>query len=146
MADVLTKVQRSFNMSRIRGADTKPELAVRRLVTALGFRYRLRCPDLAGKPDLVLRAKKKAIFVHGCFWHRHACRFGRATPKTRASFWKAKFEANKKRDAKAARALRRDGWSVLVIWECQLRNPEKLTTKLRAFLNEKPLLNKRKGV
>lgn len=138
MSDVLTTAQRSLNMSRIRGRDTKPELAVRRLITTLNCRYRLHSTHLPGKPDLVFPAKKKVILVHGCFWHRHTCRNGRAQPKSRAAFWSAKFEANKKRDRKVRRLLRAAGWSVFVVWECQLREPAKLAVRLSMFLNVEP--------
>jgi len=134
MVDVHSSQQRSYNMSRIKSRNTSPELAVRRIVYALGYRYRLHCRDLIGRPDLVFRRKRKVVLVHGCFWHRHNCKQGRVTPKTREDFWKAKFAANKKRDTKVIRTLKRDGWNVLVVWECQLSDTDKLKTLLVGFL------------
>lgn len=134
MADVLTAEQRRYCMSRIRGKDTKPEMTVRRLVHALGYRFRLHRRDLPGCPDLVLPRHRKVIFVHGCFWHRHRCRYGRPMPATRRQFWKKKLEGNKQRDARNRRALRRLGWDVLVVWECQTRKPHKLIDRLVVFL------------
>ena len=134
MADVLTKQQRSYNMSRIRAKDTKPELLVRSTVHRMGYRYRLHQSDLPGKPDLVLTRHHKIIFVHGCFWHMHNCRYGRVKPKTRPEFWETKRNGNVTRDKKNIRKLRRLGWKVLVIWECQTRHPEKLSITLQHFL------------
>jgi DNA mismatch endonuclease (patch repair protein) len=136
VADVLTKKQRSFNMSQIRGKDTKPELIVRSMVHRMGFRFRLHCTDLPGKPDLVLPRHQKIIFVHGCYWHMHRCRYGRVIPKTNTEFWQTKRHGNVERDRRNLRALRRDGWNVLVIWECWTRDSEKLTKKLTHFLTE----------
>jgi DNA mismatch endonuclease (patch repair protein) len=107
-------------MAAVKGRDTTPELAVQRMVHALGFRFRLHAGDLPGKPDIVLRRLRAVIFVHGCFWHRHACKYGRATPQTRAAFWAEKFARNVARDRTTRRQLRRAGWRVLIIWECQL--------------------------
>ena len=121
-------------MSQIGGKDTKPELIVRSLVHRLGYRFRLHRSDLPGKPDIVLPRHDKVIFVHGCFWHRHPrCRYT-TTPRTRAAFWKAKFEQNKKRDRRATRELRKLGWDVLVVWECQTKDPDRLLDKLQSFL------------
>lgn len=110
-------------MSRVRSKDTQPELFVRRLVHGMGYRFRLHAKDLPGKPDLVLRKHSCVIFVHGCFWHRHskACPLTRL-PKSRIGFWEDKLEQNRRRDAKTRRALRREGWRVLVVWECQLKS------------------------
>jgi len=121
-------------MSRIRGRDTKPEVIVRRVAHSLGFRFVLHARDLPGRPDLAFPARRKVIFVHGCFWHRHRCRYGRPTPATRAEFWRVKLEGNRARDARARRALRRRGWQVLVVWECQTRDAETLGRGLRKFL------------
>lgn len=134
MTDVLTREQRSFCMSRIRGAHTRPEMIVRSLVHRMGFRYRLHRSDLPGKPDLVLPAHSKVIFVHGCFWHMHRCRYGRVTPATNAEFWQAKRGSNVERDRRNVAALRKQGWSVKVIWECQARSGERLEQRLREFL------------
>lgn len=120
-------------MSRIRGRDTKPEVFVRRLAHSLGFRFLLHARNLPGRPDLVFPGRRKIVFVHGCFWHRHQCRYGRPKPATRAEFWRLKLEANRARDARVRRALRRLGWQVLVVWECQTRRAG-LAAKLSAFL------------
>ena len=135
--DVLTPAQRSFCMSRIRSEDTKPEMIVRRLVHAMGFRYRLHDASLPGKPDLVFRSRRKIIFVHGCFWHRHECALGQATPRTNAEFWAAKLTGNVERDRKVREDLEAAGWSVLVVWECQTRtmNPEQLATLIKEHLS-----------
>lgn len=136
MTDVHTREQRCFNMSRIRNRDTKPEIIVRSLVHQMGFRFRLHRKDLAGKPDLVLPKHRKIIFVHGCFWHMHRCRYGRVTPRTNAEFWSNKRTGNVKRDRRNLRKLRRDGWQVLVIWECWTRHPEeKVIPRLQTFLD-----------
>lgn len=134
MADVLTPAQRSFNMSRIRGKDTAPELAVRRLVHGMGFRYRLHGAALPGKPDLVFAGRRKVIFVHGCYWHMHDCPYGRVAPKTNAAFWQTKRLSNVARDVRNLQDLKGQGWSVLVVWECQARDPGKLANVLRWFL------------
>ena len=135
MVDVLTPAQRRLNMSRIRGKDTKPEMVVRRLAHSLGFRYRLHTHTLPGTPDLVFAGKKKVVFVHGCFWHRHKCRYGRPVPATRASFWKEKLLQNVTRDKKARVNLRRLGWKALVIWQCQTRQTDRLRSRLLHFLS-----------
>ena len=121
MVDVHTKAQRSFNMSRIKSKDTKPELVVRSFVHRLGYRFRLHCKNLPGKPDIVLPRHKKIIFVHGCFWHMHNCKNGRVKPATRAKFWQDKRTDNKERDRQNIRTLKKLGWDVLVVWECQVR-------------------------
>ena len=121
MIDILTPEQRSAQMSRIRGSNTKLELLVRRALHARGFRYRLRGAGLPGRPDLVLPRYRTAIFVHGCFWHAHACPLFRL-PKTRPEFWRTKLESNQTRDERALEALRQMGWHSYVVWECSLRN------------------------
>jgi len=133
--DILTKKQRHRCMSAIRNKNTKPEMMVRRLVHSLGYRYRLHGRGLPGKPDLIFTSRLKVIFVHGCFWHRHSCSKGHSMPSTRAKFWRGKLEENKERDRRNLRKLRKEGWKVLVIWECQTRNSEKLISKLRGFLD-----------
>ena len=121
-------------MSRVGGRDTKPELVVRRAIHRMGFRFRLHRRDLAGTPDIVLPRHKLAIFVHGCFWHRHAgCRHS-TTPKTRTTFWTAKFDANVKRDRRNVVALEHTGWTVATVWECQTRRPESLGAVLAEIL------------
>jgi DNA mismatch endonuclease (patch repair protein) len=121
-------------MSRVRHRGTKPEALVRRLVSSLGLRYRLHVRDLPGRPDLTFRSRKAVILVHGCFWHQHSCHAGNRTPKSRVAFWRAKLEGNVARDSKAIAKLRRMGWRVMVIWECQLRNTERVERRLRRFL------------
>ena len=128
--DTLTSAQRSRNMARIRGADTRPELIVRKIAHAAGLRFRLHQRDLPGSPDLVFARWGFVVFVHGCFWHRHAGCSRTTTPKTRTAFWSEKFERNVVRDQKVARWLRRHGWRVLTIWECQCKNPEAIRNKL----------------
>jgi DNA mismatch endonuclease, patch repair protein len=134
MVDVLTKKQRSYNMSRIKGRDTKPEFIVRKIVHGLGCRYRLHNANLPGKPDIVLPRHKKIIFVHGCFWHMHRCRFGRVKPATHARFWQDKRRGNVIRDKRCLKSLRNAGWKVLVLWECQTRDLGKLSVRLVKFL------------
>ncbi len=134
MADVLTKEQRRLCMSRIRGKDTKPEMVVRRMLHALGYRYRLHRRDLPGCPDLVFPGRRKIIFVHGCFWHRHRCKYGLVTPATRPEFWKKKLEGNRARDTRVRKELRRLGWQVLVVWECQIRKPDAMIKRVVDFL------------
>ncbi|MFN9718101.1 MAG: very short patch repair endonuclease [Planctomycetota bacterium] len=134
--DVHTKSQRSFNMSKIRARDTKPEMIVRSIVHAMGYRFRLHDRKLPGTPDLVFRATQKVIFVHGCFWHCHQCRYGRVVPATNTEFWRQKRQSNVERDRKNLRQLRKDGWRTLVIWECWTRSPEtRLIPKLISFLS-----------
>lgn len=133
--DTLTPRERSARMALVRGKDTKPELTVRRLVHGMGYRYRLHRRDLPGTPDLVFPARGKVILVHGCFWHRHArCALARL-PKSRADFWLPKLTANAERDARNLRALRRLGWGVMTIWECQLRDTARLASRIRRFLD-----------
>lgn len=134
MTDVLDPKQRSYCMSRIRACDTRPELIVRRILHAAGYRYRLHVRGLPGTPDLVFSSRKKVVFIHGCFWHRHNCRYGRVMPATRPEFWINKFTKNRQRDRKNNRLLRRLGWKPITIWECQIKNPEKVFDRLVAFL------------
>ncbi len=128
--DSLTKERRSWNMGRIRSKDTTPELRVRSVLHRLRFRFRLHARDLPGKPDIVLPRWKHIVFVHGCFWHRHpGCRFA-YTPKSRVEFWTGKFAGNVDRDRIAQRELKRLGWKVTTIWECETDDPETLAAKL----------------
>ena len=120
--DVHTPEQRSRNMSAIRGKDTKPEMVVRRIVHALGYRYRLHRRGLPGVPDLVFPKLQKIINVHGCFWHMHSCRYGSVTPKSNRDFWQTKRTGNVARDRSALRRLRAGGWDVLTVWECATKN------------------------
>ncbi|WP_375286140.1 very short patch repair endonuclease [Sphingomonas sp.] len=112
---------RSEQMARVRGRDTDPEMALRRALWSEGIRYRLHARDLPGRPDLVFRSKRLAVFVHGCFWHRHNCPAGTREPKSNQAFWRSKFEVNVARDATVKDALEASGWRVLAIWECELR-------------------------
>jgi DNA mismatch endonuclease (patch repair protein) len=134
--DTLTPEERSERMSRVRGAHTKPEMVVRRMIHALGYRYRLHGRALPGRPDMVFAGRRKVIFVHGCFWHRHpdpSCALARL-PKSRVDFWRAKLEGNRGRDERNEARLRELGWDVLVVWECQLRDRGALETRIRGFL------------
>jgi DNA mismatch endonuclease, patch repair protein len=134
MVDVFTPRKRSVIMSRIGGKDTAPEVRVRRLLHALGFRFRLHRIDLPGKPDIVLPRHNKIIFVHGCFWHGHT-NCSRATlPTTNTEFWRVKIGKNISRDERVRRELRSLGWSVLVLWQCELTPIEALRTRLIKFL------------
>lgn len=119
--DVLTPEQRRRCMAAVSGSNTKPELSLRRALHALGFRYRLHDRSLPGRPDLALPGKHTVIFVHGCFWHRHTCKAGRSRPATRASFWREKLSKNVERDRRNRAAIRRMGWNVIEVWECQLK-------------------------
>jgi len=134
MTDILTPDQRHKCMSNIRSTNTKPEIVVRRIVHGMGYRYRLHKRDLPGKPDIVLARHKKVIFVNGCFWHMHNCSNGRVTPKTNAKFWQSKRKGNVERDKRNLRQLRKAGWKVLVVWECQTKNINRLARKLKRSL------------
>lgn len=131
--DHLSRQQRSANMSRVRSKDTDPEMIVRRLIHGLGIRYRLHVRQLPGSPDLVIRRLGKVIFIHGCFWHSHSCARGRA-PSTNTDFWSEKLAANTRRDKSAIHSLRRAGWSVLTLWECQLKDLSATERRLIRFL------------
>lgn len=135
MAERLTQAQRSRVMARVKSRDTKPELVVRRLVHSLGYRYRLYRRDLPGNPDLVFTRRRAVIFVHGCFWHQHTCRAGRNVPRSRLEYWKPKLTGNRARDGRNRRKLKAAGWRVLVIWECQTRNLDRLKLTISRFLN-----------
>jgi len=133
MADVHTPAQRSYNMSRIRNANTKPEMLVRKFLHANGFRYKLHDKKLPGKPDIVLPKYKTVIFVHGCFWHGHEnCRYF-VVPKTKTDWWLNKINTNKVNDGKAILTLEKDGWRVLTLWECELK-PVSVQFTLEALL------------
>jgi DNA mismatch endonuclease, patch repair protein len=124
--DVHDQKTRSFNMSRIKGKDTKPEIKVRRFCHAAGLRFRLHRKDLQGKPDLVFPKLKIVLFVHGCYWHSHECKYGRVTPKTNAEFWTEKRKGTIARDRKNKRYLIESGWKVLILWECQIKDDDYL--------------------
>ncbi|MBS4050628.1 MAG: DNA mismatch endonuclease Vsr [Methylomonas sp.] len=121
-------------MSKIRSKNTSPELAVRKLVFSLGYRYRLHGKNLPGKPDLVFPGRKKVIFVHGCFWHYHDCKKGKP-PKSRLEYWLPKLQNNRERDAANISALTDLGWEVLIIWQCEVKDLEKLKETVTEFLN-----------
>lgn len=136
MADVLTPEQRRRNMAAIKGKNTKPEMVVRRLVHSLGYRYRLHREDLPGKPDLVFPSRRKIIEVYGCYWHMHDCPYGRVIPKTNTDFWQNKRLSNVARDTRNIEELSKQGWTVLIIWECEVKNAEKLKTRVTQFLDD----------
>lgn len=129
-----TPEQRSRIMRAVKGADTAPEMTVRRLVHAMGYRFRLHRKDLPGKPDLVFPRLRKVIFVHGCFWHGHDCARGARAPKANAEYWRAKIQRNSARDADHIRALKKAGWRSSIIWECALREPKRVERRLAKFL------------
>jgi DNA mismatch endonuclease (patch repair protein) len=135
MMDTLTRNQRSERMRRIKSRDTRPELQLRRLVWALGHRYRKNQRAVRSKPDIAFVSRKRAMFLHGCFWHRHDCPLGRRTPKSRVGFWSKKFNDNVQRDARVMRELRTEGWTALVVWECELHDQGKVERRLRRFLD-----------
>src|SRR4051812_23458715 len=120
-------------MKSVGTKNTGPELIVRRLLHGLGCRYSLHQKDLPGSPDIVMRSRKKIVFVHGCFWHGHGCRYGRL-PKSRTDYWHPKVLANSKRDRRNRSALSGCGWSVLLVWQCETKDPERLLRKLRNFV------------
>jgi len=130
MPEKLSKSARSVLMGRVRSRNTSPEIRVRRLLHALGYRFRLHRADLPGSPDVVLPKYKLCIFVHGCFWHRHSGCKRASNPAMNRKFWAVKFQQNRKRDAKAQRELLSVGWTPYVIWECETRNSEKLARQL----------------
>jgi DNA mismatch endonuclease, patch repair protein len=133
--DSLSPAERSEIMARVHSKNSRPELVVRKLVFSLGYRYRLHAKDLPGSPDIVFRKLERVIFVHGCFWHRHAaCALARL-PKSRLDFWLPKLEGNRNRDEKNKRALLRRGWKVLTIWECQIEARDRLAARIRRFLD-----------
>jgi DNA mismatch endonuclease, patch repair protein len=136
LADSLSTTKRSWNMSRIRNKDTAPEKRVRSCLHRMGHRFRLHAGDLPGKPDIVLPKYRTAVFVNGCFWHRHRrCKFA-YTPKSRVSFWVRKFEQNVKRDRVVAQQVKRQGWQVVVVWECQTSDDAKLRGLLKVALSK----------
>ncbi|UTP40553.1 DNA mismatch endonuclease Vsr [Phenylobacterium sp. LH3H17] len=134
MPDLLTPAARSAHVARIRRADTKPEWIVRRLLHAAGYRYRLQWKAAPGRPDVAFPGRRKAILVHGCFWHHHeGCRIA-TMPKTRTDFWKAKFDRNRPRDARDLARAEEAGWEVLVVWECETKNPVEVSRRLVEFV------------
>jgi DNA mismatch endonuclease (patch repair protein) len=133
--DVMTAAQRSRCMARIRAENTKPELVVRRIAHALGFRFRLHRRDLPGKPDLVFPARRAVIFVHGCFWHQHHKCSLASRPKSRRNYWGPKLRGNVRRDIRSRASLKRLGWASLVIWECETKNVNTVERRLIAFFD-----------
>jgi DNA mismatch endonuclease (patch repair protein) len=135
MADVHTSEQRSYNMSRIKSRDTKPEMLVRKFLHANRFRYKLHDRSLSGKPDIVLPKYKTVIFIHGCFWHAHKnCKYFNL-PKTRKDWWENKLNTNVLNDAKAIKALKKDGWKIITVWQCKLKK-DKVEKTLEALLKK----------
>lgn len=134
--DVYGKRKRSEIMAHVKGRDTGPELLVRAIVHSLGYRFRLYRRDLPGNPDITLPKHRKVIFVHGCFWHGHKRCPRSARPSTNIAFWRKKLDSNIDRDRRNIGQLRKDGWRVLVVWQCQTRKPETLKRALSKFLNE----------
>lgn len=135
MADTRTRAQRRHIMQSVRTKDTGPEMIVRRLLHALGYRFRLHDKRLPGRPDIVLARRKAIIFVHGCFWHGHDCRKGRA-PKSRLDYWGPKLSQNRARDAARTAELESEGWRVMVVWQCEIGARDSLVDKLTTFLGE----------
>jgi len=137
-SDSRPDLARSALMRKVRRRDTGPEMIVRRLLHSEGYRFRLHAGDLPGRPDLVFRSRRKVIFVHGCFWHRHeGCR-RTTTPRTRREFWTEKFAANRKRDSTAVSSLEKAGWEVAVVWECETEKVDGLKERLLSFLEGHP--------
>ena len=135
MVDRISEEQRSWNMSRIRGADTRPELQLRSLLHGAGYRFRLHDPKLPGRPDMILKKYRAVIFVHGCYWHRHPDCPNTTTPGTRTKFWQAKFDDTVERDKRKAAELRGHGWRVITVWECELeKDPQGVLDGIRAVL------------
>lgn len=130
-----TPALRSRIMRAVKSKDTTPELFVRRLLHTKGYRYRLHCKDLPGNPDLVFPGRRKAVFVHGCFWHGHNCKRGRRPPKSNSAYWQAKIARNQERDKQTQSRLRTLGWRVMVVWECETRDAVTLVDKLIRFLD-----------
>lgn len=122
-------------MRAVKDRDTGPEMTVRRLLHGMGYRYRLHRKNLPGKPDLVFPARRKIIFVHGCFWHGHNCARGARMPKTNRAYWESKIARNRSRDTEHRKALELEGWRMLVVWECELKDQARLTRWLRCFLD-----------
>jgi len=135
MADNRSIASRSALMSRIGGKNTAPELIVRRMLHRLGYRFRLHRRDLPGTPDIVFPSRRKVVFVNGCFWHAHGCKIGRP-PRSRLDFWEPKLERNRKKDSRDSRALRKLGWSVLTVWQCQTKLQNGLEERLVDFLGQ----------
>ena len=137
MADTRTPQQRRHIMQSVGTKNTTPELTLRRVLSGMGYRYRLHAKKLPGRPDIVFPGKKKAIFVNGCFWHLHGCAKGQI-PKSRQDYWEPKLRTNRDRDDSNTRKLEALGWSVLVVWQCELRDLSSIMEKVTLFLNNIP--------
>lgn len=133
--DTFNPTARSALMCRVRGKDTQPEMIVRRLAHRLGYRFRLHRRDLPGRPDLVFPARRAVIFVHGCFWHQHDCSRGARRPMSNTAYWHPKLDRNIERDREAREQLEIQGWRVLLLWECEMRDDDQLSHRLISFLN-----------
>lgn len=133
--DTRSPEQRRRIMQSVKQKDTAPEMVVRRLLHAAGYRYRLHRKDLPGRPDIVFGGRRKVIFVHGCFWHSHGCSKGQA-PKSKLNYWGPKLAQNAERDARNVRSLKEAGWKVLTVWECETKEPERLLLALRDFVDK----------
>lgn len=134
MADTVSKARRSWIMSRVRSENTGPERVVRSLAHRLGFRFALHRRDLPGSPDIVFPCRHRVIFVHGCFWHGHACARGNRLPVTHAAYWRTKIKKNRRRDARNNSRLRKLGWKVLSVWECQIADEKRVAVRVGEFL------------
>lgn len=128
--------ERSRIMRAVKSRDTAPEMTVRRLVYSMGYRYRLHRKDLPGKPDLAFKSRRKVIFIHGCFWHGHDCKRGARVPKNNREYWETKIARNRERDRQHDEDLKREGWRVFVVWECQIREPEAVAERIKSFLDD----------
>ncbi|MBP6582399.1 MAG: DNA mismatch endonuclease Vsr [Chromatiaceae bacterium] len=133
MIDRVSEEKRSYIMSSVGSKDTGPELEVRKILHKLGYRYRLHNRELPGSPDIVFQQRKKAIFIHGCFWHGHSCKYGRL-PKSNKEYWGPKIKVNRERDERNLRKLEEVGWAAMVIWQCELREIEDVKTRLFSFI------------
>lgn len=131
----MTSEQRRRTMRAVKEKNTGPEMTVRRMVHGMGYRYRLHRKDLPGKPDLVFSPRKKVIFVHGCFWHGHTCKRGDRTPRENRDYWTKKIERNKERDREHLKTLKKDGWRVMTVWDCEIKGADVLADRMSAFLD-----------
>jgi DNA mismatch endonuclease (patch repair protein) len=145
MADNRTPQQRRENMQAVHGKNTAPELFVRSMLHRLGYRFRLHRKDLPGTPDIVFPRRRSVIFVHGCFWHGHNCPRGNP-PSSNADFWLRKIASNRERDGRTQKRLRKDGWKVLTVWECETRNQCQLEQRVSQFLEQSPAEGRRKAL
>lgn len=139
--DTLSPTERSKRMGLVKGKNTRPEIIVRKLIYSLGYRYRLHVKDMLGRPDIVFHGRRKVIFIHGCFWHRHEnCRLARI-PKSRVEFWTEKLGKNKLRDIAIQKQLIEKGWAVMTIWECEISNKAALVDRIKKFMDGTEIKN-----